>query len=317
MLDGVTLQPLVEARRRRRRAHGGGRLEVLRRAPRCIAAGSHDLVVDIYDVQSGYAPLSRCRGHQATITNLDWSLPDFARGGRRVLQSTCASYELLYWDPLTESRSSRTSATRFSAPLVRARVPGDGHLARRLGRHGHQRGGPRARRSTVRREARDVWDEAVRGARVVILSGARLVPGGAAAERAGYVVTADDFGKIKLFNYPCVFNDAPYREYKGHASHAMCARFTCDDRRVITAGGRDRAMLQFVMLGRAFGRTPAYEPPPPRRTVGAHRRRQSDGLDRARAGREGNAEAGGGKKSRAAASAAGDDGLRRGVRTEG
>jgi hypothetical protein len=34
-------------------------------------------------------------------------------------------------------------------------------------------------------------------------------------ERAGYLVTADDFGKVKLFNYPCVYNDAPYREYKG------------------------------------------------------------------------------------------------------
>ena len=31
----------------------------------------------------------------------------------------------------------------------------------------------------------------------------------------GYLVTADDFGKVKLFNYPCVYNDAPYREYKG------------------------------------------------------------------------------------------------------
>ena len=67
--------------------------------------------------------------------------------------------------------------------------------------------------------------------------------------RAGYVVTADDFGKIKLFNYPCVYNDAPYREYKGHASHAMCARFSCDDGFVITAGGRDRAMFQFATRG--------------------------------------------------------------------
>ena len=56
-------------------------------------------------------------------------------------------------------------------------------------------------------------------------------------EGAGFLVTADDFGKVKLFNYPCVFNDAPYREYKGHASHAMCIRFTSDDARVITAVG--------------------------------------------------------------------------------
>ena len=61
-----------------------------------------------------------------------------------------------------------------------------------------------------------------------------------------------------------MFNDAPFREYKGHASHAMCARFTCDDRRVITAGGRDRAMLQFITKGvRIDEPAPEYEPPPP------------------------------------------------------
>ena len=89
-------------------------------------------------------------------------------------------------------------------------------------------------------------------------------------ERAGYLVTADDFGKVKLFNYPCVYNDAPYREYKGHASHAMSIRFSCDDRRVFTAGGHDRAVLQFKTKGiRQDEEPPAYTPPPePKRTWG-------------------------------------------------
>ena len=89
-------------------------------------------------------------------------------------------------------------------------------------------------------------------------------------ERAGYLVTADDFGKVKLFNYPCVYNDAPYREYKGHASHAMSIRFSCDDRRVFTAGGHDRAVLQFRTKGiRQDEEPPAYTPPPePKRTWG-------------------------------------------------
>jgi hypothetical protein len=137
--------------------------------------------------------------------------------------------------------------------------------------------------------------------------------GDAGLEHAGYVVTADDFGKIKLFNYPCVFNDAPFREYKGHASHAMCARFTCDDRRVITAGGRDRAMLQFITKGvRIDEPAPEYEPPPPEtREWGPIDGGKGHGLDRARAGREGDQEARGGATERAAQAAAGDDGVRR------
>jgi hypothetical protein len=34
-----------------------------------------------------------------------------------------------------------------------------------------------------------------------------------------FVVTTDDFGLVKLFNAPCIVEDAPYRMYSGHASH--------------------------------------------------------------------------------------------------
>ena len=38
-------------------------------------------------------------------------------------------------------------------------------------------------------------------------------------ERAGYLVTADDFGKVKLFRYPCVVANADGKRYGGHSSH--------------------------------------------------------------------------------------------------
>ncbi|KAK3257290.1 hypothetical protein CYMTET_33616, partial [Cymbomonas tetramitiformis] len=60
-----------------------------------------------------------------------------------------------------------------------------------------------------------------------------------------YVVTADNYGSINLFNCPCVVETAPCRTYGGHSSFVMCVRFSCDDRRVITAGGRDRAIFMF------------------------------------------------------------------------
>ena len=264
VLDGVTLQPLVSLVAGKTAPRSAVDDLKFCGAPRAmLAAGSHDLVVDIYDVANGYAHLSRCRGHQATITNLDWSLPDPARGGRRVLQSTCASYELLYWDPVTgkqilaNQRDAlwETWSCALGFPVMGIWPDGsDGTDVNAVDRAAV--GQPRC---VVRANDRSN-DSRARSTSVEITA----PEGDAGLERAGFAVTADDFGKIKLFNYPCVFNDAPFREYKGHASHAMCARFTCDDRRVLTAGGRDRAMLQFITKGvRQDEPAPAYEPPPP------------------------------------------------------
>ena len=244
VMDGVTLQPLVKLAGPSTAVddvkYCGGPRQML-------AAGSHDLAVDVYDVCAGYAHLSRCQGHQATITNLDWSLPDPA--GRRILQSTCASYELLYWDPTTGRqvlKNQRDTAwdtwtCALGFPVMGVWADGsDGTDINAVDR------------ANVGQPKYDA------------VAGTIERPEGAdGLENAGFVVTADDFGKVKLFNYPCVFNDAPYREYKGHASHAMCVRFSCDDARVYTAGGADRAMMQFVTRGvKPDEPKPEYEPPP-------------------------------------------------------
>jgi len=69
-----------------------------------------------------------------------------------------------------------------------------------------------------------------------------------ALDRSGsgkLVVTADDFGKLKLFNYPCLTKGAAHHEYRGHSSHVTNARFTGNDTHVITTGGNDRAIFQW------------------------------------------------------------------------
>ena len=54
---------------------------------------------------------------------------------------------------------------------------------------------------------------------------------------------------MKLFNYPCVYDDAPYREYKGHASYVTCVRWGADDRLLFSAGGGDRCVFQWRAVG--------------------------------------------------------------------
>jgi WD40 repeat protein len=60
-----------------------------------------------------------------------------------------------------------------------------------------------------------------------------------------YLVTCDDNGLVKLFNYPVVIEEAPHRAYRGHSSHVMCVRFNADDSIVCSAGGKDWGLFQF------------------------------------------------------------------------
>lgn len=63
-----------------------------------------------------------------------------------------------------------------------------------------------------------------------------------------FLATSGDDGLVKLFNYPCVVEDAPHRAYRGHSSHVMCARFNADDTLLCSAGGKDRAIFQFRLI---------------------------------------------------------------------
>ncbi len=65
----------------------------------------------------------------------------------------------------------------------------------------------------------------------------------------GYLVTSEDSSNVKIFNFPVVQDDAPYRVFKGHCSHVMCIRFLADDRRVISVGAGDRAVMQWRTMG--------------------------------------------------------------------
>ena len=52
-----------------------------------------------------------------------------------------------------------------------------------------------------------------------------------------------------MFNYPCVWDDAPFKCFRGHSSHVTSVRFSRDDTRVFTVGGNDKAVLQWKTLG--------------------------------------------------------------------
>ncbi|KAG7466406.1 hypothetical protein MATL_G00164500 [Megalops atlanticus] len=57
------------------------------------------------------------------------------------------------------------------------------------------------------------------------------------------IVTGDDFGMVKLFDFPCPEKFAKHKRFLGHSAHLTNIRFTSGDRYVISAGGDDRSLF--------------------------------------------------------------------------
>ena len=57
------------------------------------------------------------------------------------------------------------------------------------------------------------------------------------------LVTAEDFGKVKLFNYPVVTPKALFNKYGGHSAHVTNVKFLQDNSYVISTGGGEKSIF--------------------------------------------------------------------------
>ncbi|RXM95556.1 Echinoderm microtubule-associated protein-like 5 [Acipenser ruthenus] len=62
------------------------------------------------------------------------------------------------------------------------------------------------------------------------------------------LVTADDYGLVKLFRYPCLKKGAKFKKYLGHSAHITNARWSHDYQWVITIGGADHSVFQWKFI---------------------------------------------------------------------
>ena len=219
-----------------------------------LAVGSHDNFIDIYDVTGSAVPgrsngviyhrLHRLRGHSSYITHIDWSVYDPKVPDRRIIQSTCGAYELLHYDANTGQQV----------------------------RHSMRDERWDTQTCTLGFTVMGIWPKSKPGERAADGTDINAcdrgpVPGRDALGRRNkgeLLVTVDDNGKVKLFNYPCVVKHAPYRRmdwrdrpglarkpaglcvgYVGHSSHVVNVRFANDGANVISVGGFDRAVFQW------------------------------------------------------------------------
>ena len=78
--------------------------------------------------------------------------------------------------------------------------------------------------------------------------------------RETVVAAGDDFGRVRVWRWPCVAREAPaVEEIETHASHVSCVRFAPEtvasapanaERWLVSTGGADRAALQWALAGK-------------------------------------------------------------------
>uniref|UniRef100_A0A182ITF5 WD_REPEATS_REGION domain-containing protein n=1 Tax=Anopheles atroparvus TaxID=41427 RepID=A0A182ITF5_ANOAO len=63
-----------------------------------------------------------------------------------------------------------------------------------------------------------------------------------------FLVSADDFGKIRLFSFPASQPKSLSHSYRGHSSHVTAVQFMHDGVRLLSAGGLDTSVLQWRVV---------------------------------------------------------------------
>ena len=61
------------------------------------------------------------------------------------------------------------------------------------------------------------------------------------------LATGDDFGKVKLFHFPCIKKGSKFAEGIGHSSHVTNVVWNRNDKYLFTAGGKDRCIMQWKL----------------------------------------------------------------------
>merc|ERR1711871_192801 len=174
-----------------------------------LAVASHDQSILIIRTMCCKV-IHQLSGHSARIVHMDWSVDS------KILQSNCIGGEIMYWSAVDNGKQIRSTFDDVEANTKWATWT-----------------------CTLGFPVMGIWAD---GASLSDVNACDVSP-----DRR-YLVTADDqgtcvgSGAVKLFNAPCVVEDAPHREYSGHSSQVCNVRFVGMDR-IVSVGGADCTML--------------------------------------------------------------------------
>uniref|UniRef100_A0A8C0KDK2 EMAP like 2 n=1 Tax=Canis lupus dingo TaxID=286419 RepID=A0A8C0KDK2_CANLU len=172
-----------------------------------LTVGSHDNLVYVYTVDQGGRKVSRL-GKCSGHSSFITHL-DWAQDSSCFVTNS-GDYEILYWDPATCKQITSADAVRNVEWATATCVLGFGVFG--------------------------IWSEGADGTDINAV---------ARSHDGKLLASADDFGKVHLFSYPCCQPRALSHKYGGHSSHVTNVAFLWDDSMALTTGGKDTSVLQW------------------------------------------------------------------------
>jgi len=181
--------------------------EVMKYSPcgNYLAVGSHDNHVYIYNVKDNYSLHGNFGKHNSFITSLDWSEDS------TFIRSICGAYEKLYYNvskKMFDSDGMNTTKTSLWSSFT----------------------------------CKKGWD--VEGIKPLSEDGSHI-NGVNVSKEMSLIATADDFGLLNVYRYPCLSTKHKARSYGGHSEHVVRAQFTPEADKIFTIGGYDKAVIQW------------------------------------------------------------------------
>ncbi|XP_032820802.2 echinoderm microtubule-associated protein-like 6 isoform X1 [Petromyzon marinus] len=171
---------------------------------RYLAVGSCDCAVDFYDLSQGPS-LARV-GYCRDVPSFVIQL-DFSADGRYIQVSTGAYRRVVYEVPTGKPVTEQTVVDRITWASWTC---------------------------TQGEEVLGIWPRNAEKCNVNCAS----------VSHSGLTVaTGDDFGLVKLFDFPCQERFTKHKRFTGHSLHVTAVRFSQGDRFLLTAGGQDSSVF--------------------------------------------------------------------------
>ena len=171
-----------------------------------LATGSWDQRVYVYDAEAGYRLLWTLTGNSSSVEHVMWSADS------EVLMSNSKDCQMLYWEVASGARINKTSMLRDVQWAQWKAVLGWPVMG--------------------------IWDPGYDQTDVNAVC---------QSHKGDVMALGDDYGQVKLFQFPSpTINTAGCAAYKGHSAHVTNVRWLHDDSRVMTTGGADTGVFQWV-----------------------------------------------------------------------
>lgn len=169
-----------------------------------LAVGSHDDYVDIYHVNNKKR-IGICKGSSSYISHIDWD----AEG--HILMVNTGARELLFYEAPRGNRVTINTNEVFGGTIDWFSISG-----------------------VLGKTLEGIWPPYTD---VTDINSTHL------SKNGKILATGDDFGLVKLFNYPCNGKFSKFKRYTGHSSHITRVRWTNEDRNLISVGGNDMSII--------------------------------------------------------------------------